>query len=57
MPVEKTPRPTFDSGLTYCRGIFTLFASATFPSAVRWPEDYHLFILGALSYDDTASFA
>jgi uncharacterized membrane protein len=37
-------------GKTYFWCLFALFASATFLSVMRWAENYHLFILGALSF-------
>src|SRR6266436_7261055 len=30
--------------------LLALFASATFLSVMRWAENYHLFVLGALSF-------
>jgi uncharacterized membrane protein len=36
-------------GKVYYWCVLALFASATFPSIMRWGEDYHLFVLGALS--------
>jgi uncharacterized membrane protein len=38
------------AGKVYFWCLLALFASATFLSVVRWPENYHLFILGALSF-------
>src|SRR6266540_4097187 len=38
------------AGKVYYWCLFALFASATFLSVVRWAENYHLFILGALSF-------
>ena len=38
------------SGTIYCYCLSVVFASATFLSAMRWAEDYHLFILGTLSF-------
>jgi hypothetical protein len=40
--------PTF--GTIYYRCLSALFATATLLAAVRWTEDYHLFILGVLSF-------
>lgn len=40
--------PRFGTIYYYCLSI--VFASATILSAMRWAEDYHLFILGALSF-------
>jgi uncharacterized membrane protein len=37
-------------GKIYYWCLFALFASATFLSVMRWVENYHLFILGALSF-------
>jgi hypothetical protein len=47
---EKRPgrHPTF--GTIYYWFLSAVFASATSLAAVRWAEDYHLFILGALSF-------
>jgi hypothetical protein len=36
-------------GQVYYWSLMALFGSATFLSIIRWAEDYHLFILGALS--------
>lgn len=38
------------SGTIYYYCLSVVFASATFLSAMRWAEDYHLFILGTLSF-------
>jgi uncharacterized membrane protein len=40
--------PKFGSIYYWC--LSAVFASATVLSAMRWAEDYHLFILGALSF-------
>src|SRR6266849_7332017 len=40
--------PTFGTIYYWC--LSAVFASATALAAVRWAEDYHLFILGALSF-------
>lgn len=40
--------PTFGTIYYWC--LLAVFASATALAAVRWAEDYHLFILGALSF-------
>jgi hypothetical protein len=40
--------PKFGTIYYYCLSI--VFASATVLSAMRWAEDYHLFILGTLSF-------
>lgn len=37
-------------GTVYYWCLMVLFGSAMFLSAMRWAEDYHLFILGALSF-------
>jgi uncharacterized membrane protein len=37
-------------GIIYYWCLSAVFATATFLSVVRWAEDYHLFILGALSF-------
>ncbi len=37
-------------GTMYYWGLALLFASASFLAVMRWSEDYHLFILGALSF-------
>src|SRR5262249_35705364 len=37
-------------GTIYFWCLLTLFASATFLSMMRWKDDYHLFVLGALSF-------
>jgi uncharacterized membrane protein len=42
-------------GKVYYWCLLALFASATFLSVMRWAENYHLFILGALSFA-SASF-
>jgi uncharacterized membrane protein len=41
-------------GTIYYWCLSAVFATATFLSVMRWPEDYHLFILGTLSF--TAAF-
>lgn len=40
--------PKFGTAYYWCLGL--LFASATVLALMRWSEDYHLFILGALSF-------
>jgi len=47
---EKRPgrHPSF--GAIYYWSLAAVFASATALAVVRWAEDYHLFILGALSF-------
>jgi len=40
--------PTFGTIYYWCLSV--VFASATVLSAIRWAEDYHLFILGVLSF-------
>ncbi|NUR44816.1 MAG: hypothetical protein HOP91_01480 [Sphingomonas sp.] len=37
-------------GTTYYWRLFAVFLSASVLAAVRWAEDYHLFILGVLSF-------
>ena len=37
-------------GKVYYWSLLALFASATFLSVIRWAEDYHLFVFGALSF-------
>jgi uncharacterized membrane protein len=37
-------------GQVYYWCLLALFASATFLSVMRWAENYHLFVLGALSF-------
>jgi hypothetical protein len=38
------------AGTVYFWCLLALFASATFLSVMRWAENYHLFVLGALSF-------
>jgi hypothetical protein len=47
---EKRPgrHPRFGTVYYYCLSV--VFASATVLSVMRWAEDYHLFILGTLSF-------
>lgn len=40
--------PTF--GTIYVRGLAVIFASSTALSIMRWREDYHLFVLGAVAF-------
>ncbi len=40
--------PRFGAAYYWCLAL--LFATATVLAAMRWSEDYHLFILGALSF-------
>ena len=47
-PKRSGRHPTF--GTIYYWGLVAVFVSATGLSAVRWAEDYHLFILGALAF-------
>jgi hypothetical protein len=51
---EKRPgrHPTF--GSIYFWSLSLVFASAAILSAIRWREDYHLFVLGALSFTTAA---
>jgi uncharacterized membrane protein len=37
-------------GKVYFWCLLALFVSATFLSIMRWPENYHLFILGAAAF-------
>jgi len=37
-------------GTAYYRALVVVFTTATVLSALRWAEDYHLFILGTLSF-------
>ena len=37
-------------GTAYYWCLFILFATATVLAVMRWSEDYHLFILGGLSF-------
>jgi hypothetical protein len=37
-------------GIYYYRGLWVVFLTMTVLSALRWADDYHLFILGALSF-------
>jgi hypothetical protein len=47
---EKRPgrHPRF--GTAYYRALAVVFTTATILSALRWAEDYHLFILGTFSF-------
>jgi hypothetical protein len=38
------------SGAVYYRSLCVVFASMAVLAALRWAEDYHLFVLGALSF-------
>ena len=40
--------PTF--GTIYFWGLTAVFVSASILAAIRWNEDYHLFVLGALAF-------
>jgi uncharacterized membrane protein len=51
---EKRPGRHPKFGSIYFWFLSAVFATATFLSVMRWAEDYHLFILGALSF--TAAF-
>jgi len=46
---KKRPGRHPNVGTAYFWSLVAVFVSATMLSAVRWVEDYHLFILGALS--------
>ncbi len=50
---RRARHPQFGTIYYWCLSM--VFATATFLSVIRWAEDYHLFILGALSFG-TASF-
>lgn len=45
---RRGPHPT--AGTLYYWSLAALFATASVLAAMRWAEDYHLFILGALSF-------
>jgi hypothetical protein len=47
---EKRPGRHPNFGTLYYWFLSAVFASATALSVVRWADDYHLFILGALSF-------
>jgi hypothetical protein len=47
-PKQRGRHPTFGTIYFWC--LSAVFLSATVLSAVRWTEDYHLFILGVLSF-------
>jgi hypothetical protein len=47
-PKRPGRHPTF--GMIYYWCLAAVFASASALAAVRWDEDYHLFILGALAF-------
>jgi uncharacterized membrane protein len=47
-PKRQGRHPTFGTVYFWC--LSAVFASATALSVVRWAQDYHLFILGALSF-------
>jgi uncharacterized membrane protein len=51
---EKRPGRHPKFGTIYYWFLSAVFATAAFLSVLRWAEDYHLFILGALSF--TAAF-
>jgi uncharacterized membrane protein len=38
------------AGLIYCASLCVVFASSTTMSAMRWPEDIHLFFIGAVAF-------
>ena len=46
---KKRPGRHPNVGTAYFWSLVAVFVSATMLSAVRWVEDYHLFILGALA--------
>jgi len=45
---RRGPHPT--AGTLYYWSLAALFATASVLAAMRWAEDYHLFILGAFSF-------
>jgi len=47
-PKRRGRHSTFGTIYFWC--LLALFASATFLSLMRWAENYHLFILGAMSF-------
>jgi hypothetical protein len=47
---EKQPGRHPTAGTIYYWSLSVVFVSATALSVMRWAEDYHLFILGALSF-------
>jgi hypothetical protein len=47
---EKRPGRHSMAGKVYYWCLLVLLASATFLSIMRWAENYHLFVLGALSF-------
>jgi peptidoglycan/LPS O-acetylase OafA/YrhL len=47
-PKRHGRHPTF--GTIYYGGLMAVFVSASTLAAMRWEEDYHLFILGALAF-------
>ena len=48
---KKGPGRHPSSGTVYFWSLSVVFITMTVLSALRWAEDYHLFILGALSFD------
>ncbi|MFZ2063075.1 MAG: hypothetical protein WAU82_18860 [Candidatus Binatus sp.] len=50
MLATKRPRAHPRAGTLYYICLMLLFATASILAAMRWTEDYHLFILGALSF-------
>jgi hypothetical protein len=47
-PKRPGRHPTF--GSIYFWGLFAVFASSCVLATMRWAEDYHLFVLGVLSF-------
>jgi uncharacterized membrane protein len=47
-PKRRGRHPQFGTMYYWC--LLAVFATATFLAVMRWAEDYHLFILGALSF-------
>jgi hypothetical protein len=50
MLYEKRRGTHSTAGKIYYWCLMALFASATFLSVMRWDENYHLFVVGALSF-------
>ena len=47
---RKAPGRHPQFGTAYYRALLVIFTTATVLSALRWAKDYHLFILGTLSF-------
>ena len=50
MLTRKRPGPHPRAGTIYYWAVSVVFVSATALSMMRWVQDYHLFVLGALSF-------